>query len=107
MKIHEYQAKEVLRKYGVVTPRGIPCFNVDEAVKAAETLGGKVWVVKAQIHAGGRGKGGGVKLARSIDEVKQLATEILGMQLITHQTGPEGQKVRRLLIEDGADIKKE
>ncbi len=107
MKIHEYQAKEVLRKYGVVTPRGIPCFNVDEAVKAAETLGGKVWVVKAQIHAGGRGKGGGVKLARSIDEVKTLAGQILGMQLKTHQTGPEGQKVRRLLIEEGADIKKE
>ena len=107
MKIHEYQAKEVLRKYGVVTPRGIPCFNVDEAVKAAEALGGKVWVVKAQIHAGGRGKGGGVKLARSIDEVKTLAGQILGMQLKTHQTGPEGQKVRRLLIEEGADIKKE
>jgi succinyl-CoA synthetase beta subunit len=107
MKIHEYQAKEVLRKYGVVTPRGIPCFNVDEAAKAAETLGGKVWVVKAQIHAGGRGKGGGVKLARSIDEVKTLAGQILGMQLKTHQTGPEGQKVRRLLIEEGADIKKE
>ena len=107
MKIHEYQAKEVLRKYGVVTPRGIPCFNVDEAVKAAETLGCKVWVVKAQIHAGGRGKGGGVKLARSIDEVKTLAGQILGMQLKTHQTGPEGQKVRRLLIEEGADIKKE
>ena len=107
MKIHEYQAKEVLRKYGVVTPRGIPCFNVDEAVKAAGTLGGNVWVVKAQIHAGGRGKGGGVKLARSIDEVKTLAGQILGMQLKTHQTGPEGQKVRRLLIEEGADIKKE
>ena len=107
MKIHEYQAKEILRKYGVVTPRGIPCFSVDEAVKAAEELGGKIWVVKAQIHAGGRGKGGGVKLARSLDEVRTLAGEILGMQLITHQTGPEGQKVRRLLIEEGADIKKE
>ena len=107
MKIHEYQAKEVLRKYGVVTPRGIPCFSVDEAVKAAEELGGKIWVVKAQIHAGGRGKGGGVKLARSLDEVRTLANEILGMQLVTHQTGPEGQKVRRLLIEEGADIKKE
>jgi len=88
-------------------PRGIPAFTVQEAVEAAQKLGGPVWVVKAQIHAGGRGKGGGVKLARSIDEVKQLAGEILGMQLITHQTGPEGQKVRRLLIEDGADIKKE
>ena len=107
MKIHEYQAKELLRKYGVVTPRGIPCFSVDEAVKAAEELGGKVWVVKAQIHAGGRGKGGGVKLARSMDEVRQHASDILGMQLITHQTGPEGQKVRRLLIEEGADIQKE
>ncbi|HQZ02390.1 MAG TPA: ADP-forming succinate--CoA ligase subunit beta [Thauera sp.] len=107
MKIHEYQAKELLRKYGVVTPRGIPCFSVDEAVKAAEELGGKVWVVKAQIHAGGRGKGGGVKLARSMDELRQYASEILGMQLVTHQTGPEGQKVRRLLIEEGADIQKE
>jgi len=107
MKIHEYQAKELLRKYGVVTPRGIPCFSVEEAVKAAEELGGPIWVVKAQIHAGGRGKGGGVKLGKSIDEVKALAGEILGMQLVTHQTGPEGQKVRRLLIEEGADIKKE
>ncbi|HET8608672.1 MAG TPA: ADP-forming succinate--CoA ligase subunit beta [Burkholderiales bacterium] len=107
MKIHEYQAKEILRKHGVATPRGIPCFSVEEAVAAAQKLGGKVWVVKAQIHAGGRGKGGGVKLAKSIDEVKTLAGEILGMQLVTHQTGPEGQKVRRLLIEEGADIKKE
>ena len=107
MKIHEYQGKEILRKFGVVTPRGIPCFSVDEAVKAAEELGGKIWVVKAQIHAGGRGKGGGVKLARSLDEVRAHASAILGMQLKTHQTGPEGQKVRRLLVEDGADIKKE
>ena len=107
MKIHEYQAKELLRKYGVVTPRGIACFSVDEAVKAAEELGGKIWVVKAQIHAGGRGKGGGVKLARSLHEVQELAGQILGMQLVTHQTGPEGQNVRRLLIEEGADIKKE
>ena len=111
MKIHEYQGKEILRKFGVTTPRGIPCFSVDEAVKAAETLGAqmanKVWVVKAQIHAGGRGKGGGVKVAKSLDEVKQYADQILGMQLVTHQTGPGGQKVRRLLIEDGADIKKE
>ncbi len=107
MKIHEYQGKEILRKFGVATPRGIPCFSVDEAVKAAETLGGNIWVVKAQIHAGGRGKGGGVKLARSLDEVRANANSILGMQLKTHQTGPEGQKVRRLLIEDGADIKKE
>ena len=107
MKIHEYQAKEVLRKYGVVTPRAYPCFSVDEAVEAAKKLGGKVWVVKAQIHAGGRGKGGGVKVAKSLDEVKSHAGQILGMQLKTHQTGPGGQKVRRLLIEEGADIKKE
>ncbi|MFN0317232.1 MAG: ADP-forming succinate--CoA ligase subunit beta [Burkholderiales bacterium] len=107
MKIHEYQAKEVLRKFGVPTPRGVACYSVDEAVAAAGTLGGKVWVVKAQIHAGGRGKGGGVKLAKSKDEVRAYAGQILGMQLVTHQTGPEGQKVRRLLIEEGADIKKE
>jgi succinyl-CoA synthetase beta subunit len=107
MKIHEYQAKEILRKYGVATPRGYPCFSVDEAVAAAKKLGGKVWVVKAQIHAGGRGKGGGVKLAKSLDEVKQYAGQVLGMQLKTHQTGPEGQKVRRLLLEEGADIRKE
>jgi succinyl-CoA synthetase beta subunit len=107
MKIHEYQGKEILRNFGVPVPRGIPAFTVQEAVEAAQKLGGPVWVVKAQIHAGGRGKGGGVKLGRSIDEVKKLAGEILGMQLKTHQTGPEGQKVRRLLIEDGADIKKE
>jgi succinyl-CoA synthetase beta subunit len=107
MKIHEYQAKEILRKFGVTVPRGIPCLSVDEAVKAAETLGGPVWVVKAQIHAGGRGKGGGVKVAKSLDQVKEYAQSILGMQLITHQTGPHGQKVRRLLIEEGADIKKE
>ncbi len=107
MKIHEYQAKEVLRKYGVPTPRGVPCFSVDEAVRAAQSIPGKVWVVKAQIHAGGRGKGGGVKLAKSLDEVKTAAGQILGMQLKTHQTGPGGQKVRRLLIEEGADIRKE
>ena len=107
MKIHEYQAKEILRKFSVPTPRGIACFSVDEAVTAAQTLGGKVWVVKAQIHAGGRGKGGGVKVAKSSDEVKQYASQILGMQLKTHQTGPEGQQVRRLLIEEGADIKNE
>jgi len=107
MKIHEYQGKEILRKFEVPVPRGIAAFTVQEAVEAAQKLGGPVWVVKAQIHAGGRGKGGGVKLARSIDEVKALAGEILGMQLVTHQTGSSGQKVRRLLIEDGADIKKE
>jgi succinyl-CoA synthetase beta subunit len=107
MKIHEYQGKEILRKYGVATPRGFPCFSVDEAVEAAQKLGGGAWVVKAQIHAGGRGKGGGVKLARSLAEVKSHAGAILGMQVKTHQTGPSGQKVRRLLIEEGADIKKE
>ncbi len=107
MKIHEYQGKDILRQFGVPVPRGIAAFTVQEAVEAAQKLGGPVWVVKAQIHAGGRGKGGGVKLARSIDEVRVLAGEILGMQLVTHQTGPQGQKVRRLLIEDGADIKKE
>jgi succinyl-CoA synthetase beta subunit len=107
MNIHEYQGKEIFRKFGVPTPRGIPAFSVDEAVKAAETLGGKVWVVKAQIHAGGRGKGGGVKVAKSMAEVKELAGKILGMQLVTHQTGPAGRKVGRLLIEEGADIRKE
>nr|WP_297357377.1 ADP-forming succinate--CoA ligase subunit beta [uncultured Caldimonas sp.] len=107
MKIHEYQGKEILRNFGVPVPRGYPAFTVQEAIEAAQKLGGPVWVVKAQIHAGGRGKGGGVKLARSLDEVKSLSEQILGMQLKTHQTGPEGQKVRRLLIEEGADIKKE
>ncbi len=107
MKIHEYQGKTILRQFGVPVPRGIAAFTVQEAVEAAQKLGGPVWVVKAQIHAGGRGKGGGVKVAKSIDDVKRLATEILGMQLKTHQTGPEGQKVRRLFIEDGADIQQE
>ncbi|MGH8662724.1 MAG: ADP-forming succinate--CoA ligase subunit beta [Burkholderiales bacterium] len=107
MKIHEYQAKEVLRKFGVPTPRGIACFSVDEAVEAGRKLDGKVCVVKAQIHAGGRGKGGGVKLARSEQELRAHAKAILGMQLVTHQTGPGGQTVRRLLVEEGADIRKE
>ena len=107
MKIHEYQGKEIFRRYGVPTPHGLPAFSVDEAVDAAKKLGGKVWVVKAQIHAGGRGKGGGVKVAKSLEEVRKLASSILGMQLKTHQTGPQGQKVRRLLVEEGADIKKE
>ncbi|HEV2038706.1 MAG TPA: ADP-forming succinate--CoA ligase subunit beta, partial [Casimicrobiaceae bacterium] len=107
MKIHEYQGKEIFRRFEMATPRGIPAFSVEEAVKAAETLGGPVWVVKAQIHAGGRGKGGGVKVAKSLTEVRDLAGKILGMQLVTHQTGPKGQKVRRLLIEEGADIRKE
>src|SRR2546421_8231217 len=107
MNIHEYQAKGLLRRYGVATPAGEACFSADEAVQAAQRLGGKVWVVKAQIHAGGRGKGGGVKLARSLDEVRQHAEAILGMTLVTHQTGPEGRLVKRLLVEEGADIKKE
>jgi succinyl-CoA synthetase beta subunit len=129
MKIHEYQAKELrnadragrtklappqergrrtrLRQHGVPVPRGYPAFSVREAEEAAQRLGGSLWVVKAQIHAGGRGKGGGVKLARSAAELTQLATQILGMQLVTHQTGPQGQKVRRLLVEEGADIRKE
>jgi succinyl-CoA synthetase beta subunit len=107
MNIHEYQGKEILRSCGVSTPRGIPCFSIDEAVQAAEQLGGNVWVVKAQIHAGGRGKGGGVKVAKSVAEVRQFASQILGMTLVTHQTGPEGRVVKRLLIEEGADISKE
>jgi succinyl-CoA synthetase beta subunit len=107
MKIHEYQAKELLRAAGVPVPRGYAAFTVREAQEAAQKLGGAVWVVKAQIHAGGRGKGGGVKLARSLAEVETLSSQILGMQLKTHQTGPDGQKVRRLYIEEGADIQKE
>jgi succinyl-CoA synthetase beta subunit len=107
MKIHEYQAKEILRQFGVPTPRGVACFSVDEAVAAAQQLGGAVWVVKAQIHAGGRGKGGGVKVARSLEEVRSAAQQILGMHLVTHQTGKDGQVVRRLLIEEGAQIAKE
>jgi len=107
MKIHEYQGKDILRKFNVPVPRGHVAFNVDEAVRAAQSLGGNVWVVKAQIHAGGRGKGGGVKLARSIEEVRQRASEILGMRLITHQAGPEGRIVKRLLIEEGMNIAKE
>ena len=107
MKIHEYQAKEILRQFAVPTPKGVACFSVDEAEQAAKKLGGAVWVVKAQIHAGGRGKGGGVKVARSLPEVRDYAQKILGMQLVTHQTGSEGQQVRRLLIEEGAQITKE
>ena len=107
MKIHEYQAKEILKRFGEKTLRSVPCFSVSEAVAAGKSLGGNVWVVKAQIHAGGRGKGGGVKLAKSLDELKALASSILGMQLVTPQTDAAGQKVRRLLIEEGADIKKE
>lgn len=107
MKIHEYQGKDILKKFGVPVPRGEVAFSVDEAVNAAKRLGGSVWVVKAQIHAGGRGKGGGVKVAKSIDEVKNYAKQILGMTLVTHQTGPEGRLVKRLLIEEGANIDKE
>src|SRR4029453_8177678 len=104
VKIHEYQGKEIFRRFGMATPRGMPAFSVDEAGQAARSLGGSVWVVQAQIHAGGRGKGGGVKDARSLDEVRALAARILGMQLVTHQTGPAGQKGARLLIEGGAGI---
>ncbi|MDR2149007.1 MAG: ADP-forming succinate--CoA ligase subunit beta [Tannerella sp.] len=107
MKIHEYQGKDILKTFNVPVPRGRVAFSVEEAVQAAEALGGTVWVVKAQIHAGGRGKGGGVKLAHSPEEVRSLAQSMLGMQLVTRQTGPEGQKVRRLWIEEAADIKKE
>ena len=107
MKIHEYQGKEILRTFGVPTPQGGVAFSVDEAVAVARKLGGSVWVVKAQIHAGGRGKGGGVKVAHSIDEVRTLAGQILGMRLITHQTGVEGKIVKRLLIEQGVNIDRE
>jgi succinyl-CoA synthetase beta subunit len=107
MKIHEYQAKEILRKYNVSVPNGKFAFTVDEAVQAAKEIGGNIWVVKAQIHAGGRGKGGGVKLARSFDEVREIAKQMLGMKLVTHQTGPEGKIVKRLLIEQGINIERE
>src|SRR6266404_8200954 len=107
MNIHEYQAKAVLREFGVPVPKGIPAFNVAEAEKAAKELGGPVWVVKAQIHAGGRGKAGGVKVVKSIDDVKKEATRILGSTLVTHQTGPKGKIVNRLYIEDGSAIDKE
>ncbi len=107
MNIHEYQAKQIFQKYGVPTPRGKVAFSVPEAVEAAKELGGNLWVVKAQIHAGGRGLGGGVKLAKSIEEVEKLAGEILGMTLVTHQTGPEGKLVQKVYIEEGADIQSE
>ena len=107
MNIHEHQAKAVLKEFGVPVPRGYPAFTVDEAVKAAERLDGPVWVVKAQIHAGGRGKGGGVKIAKSLTEVHALSEAMLGMTLVTHQTGPKGRVVRRLYIEEGADIARE
>ena len=107
MKIHEYQGKEILKQYGVDVPRGQVAFTPEEAVEAAKALGGDLWVVKAQIHAGGRGKAGGVKLARSLDEVRAHAEELLGKVLVTHQTGPEGKEVKRLLIEEGCKIEKE
>ena len=107
MNIHEYQVKEVLKQYGVAVPEGKVAFTVDEAVEAAQSLGTQVVVVKAQIHAGGRGKAGGVKVAKNLDEVRKYASEILGKVLVTHQTGPEGKEVKRLLIEQGCDIKKE
>src|SRR3954470_7824104 len=104
MNIHEYQAKAVLREFGVPVPRGIPAFSVDEAVRGANELGGPVWVVKAQIHAGGRGKAGGVKVVRSLDDVRKEATRLLGSTLVTHQTGPRGKEVNRLYIEEGSAI---
>src|SRR5476651_1292865 len=107
MNIHEYQAKEVLRGFGTPVPTGIAAFTVEEAVAAAKSLPGPVWVVKAQIHAGGRGKGGGVKVVKSIEDVEKEAKRMLGMTLITHQTGPAGRLVKRLYIEDGSAIERE
>ncbi len=107
MNIHEYQAKEVLRKYGVATLKGKVAFSADEAVQAAKDIGGSLWVVKAQIHAGGRGKGGGVKLAKSLDEVKDISSKMIGMTLVTHQTGPQGKKVHKIFVEQGCNIAKE
>ena len=102
MNIHEYQAKAVLREFGVPVPRGVPAFSVDEALKGAKELGGPIWVVKAQIHAGGRGKAGGVKVVKSIEDVRKEAARMLGATLVTHQTGPHGREVRRLYVEEGA-----
>src|SRR6185503_18658400 len=107
MNIHEYQAKEVLKGFGLPVPRGIPAFSADEAVKAAEKLDGSLWVVKAQIHAGGRGKAGGVKVVKSLEEVRKEASRLLGSVLVTHQTGPHGKQVNRLYIEEGAAIERE
>ena len=107
MNIHEYQAKQLLAQYGVPVPKGGVAFTVDDAVKAAEELGGPVWVVKSQIHAGGRGKGGGVKVVKSTADVRAEATRMLGMTLVTHQTGPEGKEVGRVYVEDGCDIARE
>lgn len=107
MNIHEYQAKQLLQKYGVSVPRGSVVYTGEEAAKAAADLGGSVWVVKAQIHAGGRGKGGGVKVVRSLEDVKNAASELIGMNLVTHQTGPEGREVKRVYVEEGCDIRRE
>jgi succinyl-CoA synthetase beta subunit len=107
MNIHEYQGKAVLREFGIAVPKGVPAFSVEEAVQAAEQLGGPIWVVKAQIHAGGRGKAGGVKVVKSIDDVKKEATRLLGSTLVTHQTGPQGKQVNRLYIEEGSAIERE
>jgi succinyl-CoA synthetase beta subunit len=107
MNIHEYQAKAVLKEYGVPVPRGLPAFSVEDAVRAASELGGSVWVVKAQIHAGGRGKGGGVKVVKSLEDVRKEAERMLGMTLVTHQTGPKGRVVNRLYVEEGAAIARE
>jgi succinyl-CoA synthetase beta subunit len=107
MNIHEYQAKAVLKKFGVAVPRGFPALSIDEAVKGAQELGGPVWVVKAQIHAGGRGKAGGVKVVKSVDDVKKEATRLLGAVLVTHQTGPKGKQVNRLYVEEGSAIERE
>ncbi|MCX8056230.1 MAG: ADP-forming succinate--CoA ligase subunit beta [Ignavibacteria bacterium] len=107
MKIHEYQAKEILKKFNVEVPKGKVAFTPEEAVEAAKEIGGELWVVKAQIHAGGRGKGGGVKLAKSLDEVYEISKQMIGMRLVTHQTGPEGKIVQRVLIEEGMNIEKE
>ena len=107
MNIHEYQAKQIFQKYGVPTPRGIIANTCDQALTNAQELGGNIWVVKAQIHAGGRGLGGGVKLAKSLEEVRTLSREILGMTLVTHQTGPEGKLVQKVYIEEGANIQDE
>ena len=107
MNVHEYQAKAVLKEFGVPVPRGFPAFSVEDAVRVAAELGGPVWVVKAQIHAGGRGKGGGVKVVKTLDDVRREAERMLGMTLVTHQTGPKGRVVRRLYIEEGAAIARE
>ena len=107
MNIHEYQAKELLAKFGVAVPRGGVAYSANEAVEVARRLGGEVWVVKAQIHAGGRGEAGGVKLARSEDEVAAAARAMLGRKLVTHQTGPEGREVKRVYVEEGCDIARE